>query len=107
MKKNILSICLVFVSTSAYALPECPDSVKPIEFGEDGRFSITNTPKHTDWVKMRGIVNKKGRIGDIKPIEHSSDLYTNQAHKRARKIIFNVPTETCFKDILLYQVLEK
>lgn len=85
----------------------CSESIQPVTIGEDGRFSITKSQQHTDWVKVRFIVDTNGHVNDPKPIEHSSDLYINRAHKRVKQLTFIKPDELCYKDLVLYQTLNK
>ena len=68
-----LSIFLFAVTLPAFGQVKCDDSVQILQNGEDGRFSIEKTPEHTDWVKMRFIVDESGRASDIKPVDYSTD----------------------------------
>ena len=87
------------------ALEMCNGQVKLVASGEDGRFSIQKTSQHTDCVKMRFIIGKNGSITDPKPIEYSRDLYINRAHERIKLMTFSNSGKSCYKDLVLYQVL--
>ena len=89
------------------AMDSCGEQVNLVTLGKDGRFSIEKNTKHTDWVKMRFIIESDGSITDPKPIEYSSDLYINRAHKRIKLMTFSNSGNSCYKDLVLHQVLNK
>jgi hypothetical protein len=89
------------------AMDSCGEQIKPVTPGEDGRFSIEKSTQHTDWVKMRFIIGEDGSITDPKPMEYSSDLYINRAHQRIKLMTFSNSGKSCYKDLVLHQVLNK
>jgi len=105
MRNSLLLIAIVLCSTKANAFEFCSEDIVPLESDEDERFSLYQTENHTDWVKVRMMISSSGKAGDIKPIEFSSDLYINRTPKRVRKINFKKPTESCWKDLYLYQTI--
>ena len=107
MKSALLITLFIFLSHSLMAMDSCVDQVKQVSQGRDGRFSIEKNVQHTDWVKMRFIIGEDGSITEPKPIDFSSDLYINRAHKRIKQMSYSNSGKSCYKDLILYQVLNK
>lgn len=101
-----LSVFLLAVTLPVFGQVKCDESVQILQNGEDDRFSIVKTPEHTDWVKMRFIVDESGIASDIKPVDYSTDRYINRAHLRIKQIKFAAPASHCYKDTILHQRLE-
>jgi hypothetical protein len=97
----------MFSPQASMAMDSCGDQVKLVTPGEDGWFSIEKNTQHTDWVKMRFIIGDDGSITDPKPMEYSTDLYINRAHKRIKLMTFSNSGKSCYKDLVLHQVLNK
>ena len=107
MRNSFLFTVLVLLSSHTHAFEFCSDDIIPLEYGESKRFSLEKSSDHTDWVKVRMMISKSGKAGDVKPIEYSSDLYINRTPKRVREILFKKPDETCWKDLYLYQTIKR
>lgn len=101
-----LSIFLFAVTLPAFGQVKCDESVQILQNGDDDRFSIEKKSEHTDWVKMRFIVEISGSASDIKPVDYSTHRYINRADLRIKKIKFAAPVRHCFKDLILYQRIE-
>jgi hypothetical protein len=105
MNKALLLTFFIFFPHQLMAMDSCGKEVNLVASGEDGRFFIEKNAQHTDWVKMRFIIDKDGSITDPKPMGFSRDLYINMAHERIKLMAYSNSGKSCYKDLVLYQVL--
>jgi hypothetical protein len=104
---GLFVFCFFASTTLASGFDDCPHDYKYTDTASNERFSLIEKPEHTDWVIVRALVEKSGKIGDAKPIKYSTDLYINRAHQRVRKLQFVQHPRGCWVDIKLYHTVKQ
>jgi len=102
MKKLFIVCPILLYPCLGFALELCPGTTEPISTTSNESFTLSKGTNR-EWVNIRFIIQKDGRIGDAKPIEYSTATYNRKATNYIKKWIYKPQSTMCYKDIILYK----